>query len=1026
MSEYCFIRPASLKTILTVIISFLLVPVLHAQQFAFSHYKLEQGLPANILMQDRKGFIWVGSDGLFRFDGISTTYFYNDPKIKGSLVNNSIKSLAEDVDGTIWVGTLNGISHYDPSANRFTNYIHKDNDTTSMLTSYDNIVFVDDVGTVWVGNREGISRFNKQQQTFTHYDLTPFQKVGRLKGKFITCIINDKENKDWLWLASYDGLIHFRKKDGFAVYYYSFDKPVTLTKIFMDSHQKLWICTWGSGLGIFNQHTNAFAFNLFEKDQQMGTTNIVFAIKEEPVNTTKSIFYASTNLGFTSFIKNNIQNEAPPVLEHFLQANPNDIKSIGGHPNDILIDKQNIVWVATSGDLSYILPNNQVFINHQSPSIFVGDVNTITEDKDETGKTFYWVSSWYSNGLLRCDADFSSAQKINYFDRLIHSKDAVQINEVLPVQRQLWVASMDGLFMYDKITAKSIVFHQNDKDSLLPSDKIYALCTDRLNRLWIGTYNNGFALMNMQTHKKILPGNKLLNECRGEKVNVIYEDSKGFIWMSSADDILKINENDLHFTIYKHIPGNLHSIAAASPTQITEDNDHHIWISTHAGLCVYNEAGDNFNLYTTSDGLSNNNIESIACDAHNNLWIATGKGLNKLNLKTMHIKTYYNEDGIAKDDELDYLINSEEKIIIGGNNFVTTFNPLSLTKNTTAPTVYTNNLTLNNKDKAFVINNNKYKKIELAYNENYFTIDFIALNYINAAQNKYAYQLRNLDKNFIQSGNIHKAVYTNVSPGTYTFRVKACNNDDVWNNAGASIIIQIDPPFWQTWWFITVCIILFLLGIYGIYRYRINQLLKVERLRSKISTDLHDDIGSTLSSISILSDMVLKRKDDNNALNMLQEIKDNSIDLMDKMDDIVWSINPKNDTFENLMLRIKRFASQLFEASGIEYSINIADNITQLKLPMEKRQHLYLIIKESINNIIKHAACSYASITAIHKNGELIVQVKDNGKGFYTSQPYHGNGLLSLQQRAVLMHAQLNIQSIKDEGTTITVKAKIK
>ncbi|HEX5151282.1 MAG TPA: two-component regulator propeller domain-containing protein [Parafilimonas sp.] len=1017
-------KPGVLKYISATYLFLLSTCFIYAQSFAFSHYKLVRGLPANVLMQDHKGFIWVGSDGLFKFDGINSTYFYNDPKIKGSLVNNGIKSLAEDVDGTIWAGTLNGISHYDPSSNSFTNYIHKEGDTTSLVTNYDNIVFVDDEGNVWAGNREGISKFNRQQQTFAHYNIVPYQQRGRLRGKFITCIINDKANKEWLWLSSYDGLIHFRKKDGYAVYYYPFDKPVTLTKILMDSHQRLWICTWGSGLGLFNQQTKIFSFRLFENDRQMGTTNIIFSLKEKPVGITKSIFYASTDLGLTSFIIE-ANDTSPVTLQHFLVADPSDIKSIGGHPNDILIDKQNIVWIATSTDLSYILPNNQVFINHRANNPPFGAINTITEDKDETGKTFYWISSWYADGLLRCDSTCSAAQKVNYFNRLAHSKDALQINQTLPVQQQLWVATMDGLFLYDKQTKKSNAFHQNDKDSLLPSDRIYALCADHLNRLWIGTYNNGFAVMDMRTQKKVTLNNELLHECAGKKASAIFEDSKGFVWMNNADELLKVNTNNFQFSVYRHIAGDLHSIAG-SVTQITEDTGHHIWISTREGLCVYSEANNNFNLFTTSDGLSNNDIESIACDGYNNLWIATAKGLNRLDLKTFRIKAYYNEDGIESDAELNYLLNCDGKIVIGGDNFITMLNPLSLTRNNTAPPVYINSLRLNNKNKTIVIYDSLSRNIKLPYDENYFTIDFIALNFINAAQNKYAFQLEGIDKKFIQAGNMHQAVYTNVAPGTYTFNIKASNNDDVWNDAGASITIQIEPPFWKTWWFITGCIILCMLAVYGIYRYRINQLLRVERLRSKISTDLHDDIGSTLSSISILSDMVLRRKDDDNALSMLQEIKDNSIDLMERMDDIVWSINPKNDTFENLMLRIKRFASHLFEAAGVEYSIHITDNVTQIKLPMEKRQHLYLIIKESINNIIKHAGCSHASITATYKNGEFVVEVKDNGNGFDTSKVYHGNGLLSLQQRAALMQAQLKIQSAKDAGTTVTVKTKIK
>jgi signal transduction histidine kinase len=171
---------------------------------------------------------------------------------------------------------------------------------------------------------------------------------------------------------------------------------------------------------------------------------------------------------------------------------------------------------------------------------------------------------------------------------------------------------------------------------------------------------------------------------------------------------------------------------------------------------------------------------------------------------------------------------------------------------------------------------------------------------------------------------------------------------------------------------------------------------------------------------------MLQKKSMSQTNKMLKEIKDNAVNLMEKMDDIVWSINPKNDTLENLMLRIKHFAAQLFEAKNIDYNINISEAIAQLKISMDKRQHLYLIIKESINNIIKHAGCSYVNITASQQHNELVITIEDNGIGFNTADTFSGNGLLSLQNRARLMHARLNIKSAFEKGTIITVHIKIK
>jgi signal transduction histidine kinase len=199
---------------------------------------------------------------------------------------------------------------------------------------------------------------------------------------------------------------------------------------------------------------------------------------------------------------------------------------------------------------------------------------------------------------------------------------------------------------------------------------------------------------------------------------------------------------------------------------------------------------------------------------------------------------------------------------------------------------------------------------------------------------------------------------------------------------------------------------------------------RMQNIRNKIAQDLHDDIGSTLSSISILSDLALKEKNIEQSNEVISEIKNNSITLMEKMDDIVWSINPKNDSLENLLIRIKRFATQLFEAKEIDYTIEIDDNIAEVKLPMDHRQHIYLILKEAINNLVKYSQATKAQIKVCCNNNLLELYVIDNGKGFVQQVSATGNGILSMKSRALLMNAQLIINSELNKGTEIFLKVK--
>lgn len=201
---------------------------------------------------------------------------------------------------------------------------------------------------------------------------------------------------------------------------------------------------------------------------------------------------------------------------------------------------------------------------------------------------------------------------------------------------------------------------------------------------------------------------------------------------------------------------------------------------------------------------------------------------------------------------------------------------------------------------------------------------------------------------------------------------------------------------------------------------------KMQGIRNRIAQDLHDDIGSTLSSISILSNLAIKEKNTGQALEKMHEIKDSSVNLMEKMDDIVWSINPRNDSLENLLSRIKRFATTLFEAKNIDYTITIDKDIVAVKLPMEYRQHIYLILKEAINNLVKYSEASRATIEVSHTDGILRLTVSDNGKGFIMQDFYTGNGLLSMKNRAAAMDAKLLINSKANEGTLVQLVIKIK
>jgi signal transduction histidine kinase len=317
----------------------------------------------------------------------------------------------------------------------------------------------------------------------------------------------------------------------------------------------------------------------------------------------------------------------------------------------------------------------------------------------------------------------------------------------------------------------------------------------------------------------------------------------------------------------------------------------------------------------------------------------------------------------------------------------------------------------------------------LKHNQNSFSFEFTAISFINAIKNKYAFKLEGFDADWnYRNAQNRIATYTNLEPGNYVFRVKASNNDGIWNEEGTSIKIHIASPFWRTGWFYILCFISLFLISYLFYYIRLRQVMKIQDVRNKISRDLHDEIGSALSSISIYSEVVKRLTEDKvpEASNVISNISESSRTAMDNMSDIVWAINPENDKFMHVFERINIFSSQLFEAKNIQSHIDIAPSVNEIKLTAIQRKNIYLIFKEAINNIAKYSRASNCYIVAEIKDKNIQIVIKDDGVGFEnTAKSLGGNGMLNMKLRADEINGMLAINSIKNKGTTIELQFHI-
>jgi signal transduction histidine kinase len=320
------------------------------------------------------------------------------------------------------------------------------------------------------------------------------------------------------------------------------------------------------------------------------------------------------------------------------------------------------------------------------------------------------------------------------------------------------------------------------------------------------------------------------------------------------------------------------------------------------------------------------------------------------------------------------------------------------------------------------------KAIHIGYSDNFITIQFASTYYTSPKKIHYYYQLTGVDKNWVNAGNFHSAAYTNLSDGSYTFQVK-CVNDDGYACAKISTLnIIIATPFFKSWWFISLSVLIACAFAYGAYAYRKNNRRQFSKIRSGIASDLHDDIGSTLNSISVYSELADRQlnSDAGNVKNLLHIMGNASRDMIIAMNDIVWAINPQNDNFENILQRMQYFAGGVLSGKNIVFDFFVDDKAKKIQLPMQKRKNFYLVYKEAINNAYKYADCKKVSVQIYLQQKNLVMTIVDDGKGFDISAGRTGNGLNNITNRAAEAGATVKIESGPLKGASIKFTMPVK
>ncbi|MBP6392515.1 MAG: hypothetical protein KA175_04155 [Flavobacteriales bacterium] len=469
-----------------------------------------------------------------------------------------------------------------------------------------------------------------------------------------------------------------------------------------------------------------------------------------------------------------------------------------------------------------------------------------------------------------------------------------------------------------------------------------------------------------------------------------------------------------------------------------------IWVGTEdAGMARLDMRSGKCRTFNMRDGLPNNTIYAMLADAHRNLWVSTNKGLCRFDPRTGITRNYSRNDGLAGTEFNRYsgAIGHDGRFFFAGTNGVTYFRPDEMYGDAGASATVITGLALANKqvrwsdarageDKAFLVPSppDHLQSLLLPFSERSLTISFACMDHSAPAKNSFRYKLDGFHGDWVEAGTTHQATFTNLDAGTYTFRVQGRNSAEVWDEQGAALELIIAPPWWGTWWFRSLVLLVIGGGLYGFYRYRLAQAMKVVAVRERIARDLHDEIGSTLSSVSLYSSVAQKKVADKapEANELLGRISESTTQVLESINDIVWAVNADNDDMDHLVKRMHDYAVRMAETRECVLHFDHDPALRSVQLDMAGRKNLYLLFKEAVNNAMKYSDCRELRVSLNRERSEVVLRISDDGKGF---DPLHapsngggGNGLPNMHKRAVELGAALTLTSSPGQGTTVEVR----
>ncbi|HEV8113492.1 MAG TPA: two-component regulator propeller domain-containing protein [Planctomycetota bacterium] len=963
-----------------------LAPGVFAQTLPFRRYDVPEGLPnsrVNFVFQDSRGYLWFGTwEGLSRFDGVE----FKNYGTREGLPNFLVNAIAEDPTGHIWVATQGGgVARL---VDRRESPILFEPHTVG-ATRESNIVaglFFDREGALWCGSERGIFRAKDPRAA----DLS-FERIvedGVVDSSQFGCV----DASGHVWVCTPTAIVEIEGTR--VVARHTAPDPALAAE-----HVYAILPRAGGGVLV------GFRKDVFEfTPPGWHRLPIEFAPEQEvrcALLASKETLWLGTTGGLvrwragaqTSYAS---ESGLPDISIRYLRE-----------------DRDGVLWMGTWSS-GVVKLASEAIVNFVLPSA-MPDRNALRVLEARDGSIY----APGKTGILRVRGE--RAELVPGSD---DPRFAAIANRMLQDSRgDFWIGTSGGLYRFDGPgldLARGRHFVDGDG---IPEQGVFGrIHEDREGRIWVSVLDG--ALYDWDPSKSATP----------HFDRVPFQDDVG---LQLPRDFLSDAEGQLWLAPYvglaRRVDGKLQPLEASEGLPdlqtrcLLEDHLGRVWIGTRFhGVSVTDEpaaARPKFRNYSTHEGLASDAVWSIAEDGEGRMYLATSRGMERLDVASGRVKHVTTSDGLAGDIVNQVIQDHAGRIWAATSGGLSRYDPRAEAPAPEPPPVYLARVRVAGEELPISETGEiSIPEVSLPASKDNLRIDFVGLSFRGERDLVYQYELEGIDKDWSQPSPERSVNYAHLAAGSYVFLVRALHPDGARSGTPASFAFRIQPPVWRQSWFIALAAVLVGAMAFAIHRARVRRFLALEEIRTQIATDIHDDIGSGLSQIAILSE-VAKRESTPAVQRHLDEVAGLARTMRESMSDIVWAVDPRRDRFGDLVQRMRQAAFNLLEAEGlrVEFRAPADAALDGIGLAPDRRRHLLLILKESLSNVARHARASHVVVDIRIDAGKLLLSIKDDGCGFDAASESRGHGLASLRQRTTRIDGTIRIDSSPGDGASIEV-----